>query len=46
MRRAYVNKNSLPTINVYSGKDSVFRVKHCCYLAEKGGDFNVLMYSK
>lgn len=43
----YVNKNSLPTINVYSGKDSVIGVKHYAYLVEKGGDFkNVLMYSK
>lgn len=43
----YVNNNSLPAINVYSGKDSVIGVKHYSYLVEKGGDFkNVLMYSK
>ena len=43
----YINKNSLPTLNVYSGKDSVIGVKHYAYLVEKGGDFkNVLMYSK
>ena len=44
----YINKNSLPTLNVYSGKDSFIGVKHYAYLLEKaGGDYrNVLMYSK
>ena len=43
----YVNKNSLPTINVYSGKDSTIGIKHYSYLIEKGGDYNnVLIYGK
>ena len=46
----YITKNSLPTINLYGGRDDIIGIKHYAYLKsrfeEEGHYNNVLIYGK